>query len=84
MKEYKEEVETRLLGERAVQGLGRKPSTWLAWFPGAWTGMIIVHSPGGGPGGHACQSPESEDWVQGQESLSWGKKRSEQSGARVG
>lgn len=60
LKDYQEEGETWLPGERGVRGPGRKPSAWLPWFPRAGTCMVTVHSPGAGPGGHACKSPEGE------------------------
>lgn len=60
LKDYQEEDEAWLPGERRVRGPGRKPSTWLPWFPGAGTCAVTVHSPGVRPGGHACQSPEGE------------------------
>lgn len=83
MKDYQEEVATWLLGERGVRGLGRKPSPWLPWFPGAWTCVVTVHSPGAGPGGHALQSPEGEGGEQGPMATGPGRERPEQSGTRV-
>lgn len=83
MKDYQEEVETWLLGERGVQGLGRKPSSWLPWFPRAQTCMVTIHNPGAGPGRHTCQSPEGEAVEQGQMAMGQGRERLEQKGSRV-
>lgn len=69
--------------EREVcEALAGSPVLGCPGFLGQ-TCVVTVHSPGAGPGRHACQSPEGEGGEQGQMAVGQGRERPEQREARV-